>query len=213
MEKILYFEGAGMSFYSREQIDNSDVGNFRIRTAFQNLDGERFYIELGNCPRYDTTKKKPKKITDYALVIDHLFKIIENKGEEDENKTGVKTNFKEIRELDYTKQSITNWINENLNCDFDTMQVLNSFYGYRVHGKGRIYNFMEEVELNHKRAEKRKEVFNKVDDEYRKQLNEKYSVISMLSMDDKGITIRSYASDKKLLDADLPKIKRLEVTH
>src|SRR5690606_40325772 len=117
MTKILYFEGAGMDFYGKEQTDYSDVGNFRIRTAFKNNDDIAYYIELGNCPRYN---EKHKKISDFALRIDHLFKI-EDRYKEELSLGGYEINVdhKKLRQLDYTKKDITKWINENLNCNFD----------------------------------------------------------------------------------------------
>jgi len=197
---VLYFEGAGMNFYSEEQTNYSDVGNFRIRTAFKNLDGTSFYIELGNCPRFENKGKKMKVVTDFALRIEHLFKL-EDRFKEELEMGGyeMKKNHLEIRKLDYTKSSITKWINENLNCNFDTIQVLNEFYGYRVHGDG-AYNLMEDIELNHDRAAAREQAYNNVDMEYRNFLNAKYSKISLLDMDDESISIRCYASDSELKD-------------
>lgn len=211
MTKVLYFEGVGVDFYSEEQTNYSDVGNFRIRTAFKNLDGKQIYIEMGNCIRHDWTNKKPKKITDFALRIDHLFEIVHNNGSDDENKTGIVFNWKSVQKLNYTKQDITKWINENLNCDFDTIQVLDFFYGYRVHGEGRTYNFMEDIELNHARATARKEQYNKVDLEYREYLNEKYSKIGLFGMDSESITIRCHASDQALKDK--PRVQKIAVSY
>ena len=39
MKKILLFEGAGMNIYE----EGSDVGNYRIRTAFINGDGDKIF--------------------------------------------------------------------------------------------------------------------------------------------------------------------------
>src|SRR5699024_12563192 len=104
-----------------------------------------------------------------------------------------------IRILLYKKSSITKRINENINCNFYNIQVLNEFYGYRVHGDG-AYNLMEDIELNHDRAAAREQAYNNVDMEYRNFLNAKYSKISLLDMDDESISIRCYASDSELKD-------------
>lgn len=207
-KKVLYFEGAGMDFYE-EASNVSDVGNFRIRTSFKNLDGEQYFIELGNCPRYDMTKTKPKVITNYALHISCLFKVTEDKNIDDENENRVKFDWKSVRYLDYSKVDITKWINENLNCDFDTIQVLDIFHGYRVHKDNGLYNLMDHIDLNHNRAAKRKEAYDLVDSEYRTLLDEKYSKISLQEMDDESITIRCYASDKAL--GNIARIKRIQI--
>ncbi|MCM3227547.1 hypothetical protein [Terribacillus saccharophilus] len=207
--KILYFEGAGWDFYSEEQTAFSDVGNFRIRTAFKNLDGTKIYIELTNGARHDTTKEKPVVLTQFALYISHLSKI---DGTDDENKRCIKHDWKAVRLLNYTKEDITRWINENLNCDFDTISVLDSFYGYHAHGdKHGTYNLMEDIDLNHARAVARKEAYNKIDEEYRTKLREKYSVTNLLEMDDASITIRCHASDQKL--KELPRVQRVPVLY
>lgn len=213
MAKVLYFEGAGMDFYGEAE-KQSDVGNFRIRTSFLNDDGVQYYIELGRCSRYDTSKKKPKIITEFALRIDHLFKVEDRTKEElSHGAYEIKTDWQGIRELDYSKAAITKWINENLNCSFDTIEVLNDFYGYRVHGGREIYNLMEDIELNHERVAARIEAYNKIDLTYRTVLNEKYSVIGMNEMDGESITIRCHASERALQEANLPRIQTIAVAY
>lgn len=211
---VLYFEGAGMDFYSNEQTDHSNVGNFRIRTAFKNNEGVEYYIELGNTIRYDFTKKKPKVISNFALGIDHLFKL-EDRNKEELKMGGyeIKKDHNAIKQLDYTKKDIVKWINENLNCSFDTMQVLDFMYGYRVHGNNDNYNLMDNIELNHERAAKRKEEYNKVDQEYRTELNEKYSVIGLLEMNDNSITVRCYSSDEKLKNKGIERVKTISINY
>lgn len=209
--KTLYFCGMGMDFYE-EASKQSDVGNFRIRTAFTNLDGKRIFLEMGNCTRYDFSKKKPEKETDYALCIDHLFEIINNDGTDDENETRIKFDWKAVRELDYSKADITAWINENLNCDFETIEVLDWSYGYRPNGNHSTYNLMENAEINHERANARRVAYKEIDKEYRKALGQKYSKISLQKMDDDSITVKCYASDQALNKTNLPRVQRIEVT-
>lgn len=193
MKKVLYFEGAGMDY---ELNNYSDVCNYRIRTSFFNNEGIQYYIELGRSWR-PTNKKKIN--FEWALRIDHLF-LVEDR---DSDNYEISTDWKKIRELDYTTKDITKWINENLNCSFETIQVLNNFYGYRVHGDHGVYVPMEEIELNHERAIARKEAYNKIDMEYRSLLNEKYSIIGMNGMDSESISIRCHASSKALEIAGL----------
>lgn len=205
--KTLYFEGAGMDF---EPHEFSDIGNYRIRTAFTNLDGEKFYLEMGRGAIHGH-KGKSKKLTiisEWGLYAPHVFKITGDN--DDENKNHISTDWKHTRDnYQYTKKDITEWVNKNLNCDFDTIQVLDFFYGYRVHADNRGYNFMETIDLNHERAIKRKEAYNAIDTEYRTLLNEKYSKIGLLEMDDEGITIRCHASDEAL--GDIPRVKRIPI--
>lgn len=208
MEKVLYFEGAGMDFYEEAE-KNSDVGNFRIRTVFKNNDGIPYFIEMGRGAKhgYKGRSKKLTVINEWALYVSCLFEITGDN--DDENKNRVKTDWKHTRDnYLYTKEDITKWINKNLNCNFDTIQVLDLFYGYRVFAdKG--YNFMEDIELDHVRAAKRKEAYDNIDMEYRALLNEKYSKIGLQEMDHKSITIRCHASDKAL--GNIPRIKRIEI--
>jgi hypothetical protein len=229
--KTLYFEGAGMDY---EATQESNVGNYRIRTAFKNLDGEEFYIELGNGYRRN---EKGKTITEWALRIDFLFSMEDHRKLEAaeqynrdlyiayrKNKMSYaeylqkkvieppynrKLNHLEIIEVDYTKEGITQWINDNLNCDFDTIQVLDMFYGYRVHAEHRQYNLIDNHPVDHELASKRREAYNSVDMEYRQLLNEKYSKISLNEMSDNSITIRCYASDKAL--GSIPRIKTIMI--
>jgi hypothetical protein len=201
---VLYFEGAGMNYETNE---HSNVENYRVRTSFYNNEGVQYYIELGRTIRYNA---KGKVETEWALRIDHLFKVAERF--DHDKRLGsyeIKTNHIAVRQLDYTNEAITKWINENLNCSFDTVQVLNDFYGYRVHSDNEGYNVMENVEINVQRATARKEAYNKIDMEYRSLLNEKYSIITMNEMDQNSITIKCHASDTKL--RDIPRIVQIVV--
>lgn len=213
MANVLYFEGAGMDFYG-EAIKQSDVGNFRIRTAFTNNDGKKIYIELGNGARwgYKSTRSKKKTcISKWALHISHMHEITD--GDDDENKNRISHDRQATVLLDYSKEDITKWINENLNCSFDTIEVLGDFYGYRVHGDNRTYNFMEEIELNHDRAGARKQAYELADEAYREALGERYSIIGRHGMDADSLTIRCYASDEALAKTGLPRMQRIEVTY
>lgn len=203
-EKVLYFEGAGMDFETNQ---HSDVGNHRIRTAFTNDEGDLYYIELGNAIRRN---KKGVAVSNWGLRIDHLFKI-EDRHKEELNIGGyeIKTDHNEIAELNYTTDAITKWINENLNCSFDTIEVLSRFHGYGAHGENKGYNLIENHVVDHELAKKREAAYNKADQEYRSLTKSKYSVISLLDMDEESITVRSYAS-KEALDG-YPRIKRITV--
>lgn len=212
MKKVLYFEGAGMDFYEEESKKFSDVGNFRIRTSFFNNEGVQYYLELGNSVRYD---KKGKVRQGYGIHVDHWFKISDKLLNEKDYEHGyeIKKDFLTYREIDYTKKNITQWINENMNCSFDTIEVLCNYYGYRVHGDNGTYNLMETIDLNHERAKKRKEKYDEIDMEYRKTLNEKYSKIGLLEMNAESITIRCHASKESLQGKNLERIVRIPIEY
>jgi hypothetical protein len=206
MTNVLYFEGAGMNFYSEEQTSQSNVGNFRIRTSFLNNEGKQYYVEIGDGRR--PTANKNKATNEMFLHVDYFFDV-EKQLETPHKRVCLKFDIHELRKLDYTKENIIKLINETLNCSFDTMEVLNEYYGYRVHGDNGSYNTMENIELDHKRATNRKEAYEKIDLEYRSLLNEKYSVITMNEMDQNSITIKCHSSDTKL--GDNPRIVQIAV--
>lgn len=112
---ILSFKGQGMDY---EPNKFSDIGNYCIRTTFTNLEGKQYYIQLGCAPR----RNQKRKITsEWALSINSLLNLEKIEGYEEEKRV-MKPNY--ITQLDYTKKDITQWINENLNCDFDTIEVI-----------------------------------------------------------------------------------------
>lgn len=236
--KILYFEGAGMDFYSEEQTKYSDVGNFRIRTAFKNLEGTEYYIEFGRGIRREKNSKgKFIVISEWGLHIDYLFSFEDQRKRnaaiqynndlynqyregkityaEYTNRKVVelpynrKLDYDEIIQNDYTKKDITKWINKNLNCDFDTIDVLDKFYGYRVHGQHGQYNLIDDHKIDHELTKRRRKAYSEIDMTYKKLLNEKHSKISLIDMDDKSITIRCYASDEQL--GDIPRVQTVMV--
>jgi len=139
-KKTLYFEGAGMSETKR-----NDLNNCRIRTAFINLDGKEIYLELGSGNIYNKKEKEIDK--KYFLVVDHLFYIVEGIG--DENKTGITKDRQDLREnYNYSNKDITKWINKNLNCNFDNIEILPDLAGYRVHAENRGYNLADNFIYN-----------------------------------------------------------------
>ena len=200
--KILYFEGAGMEIYE----EGSNVGNYRIRTAFLNNEGKAIYIELGG------HKFNDKKVSYWRTHLDYLHYITED-GENE----SIKFNYLEIRDnVKYTKESITKWINKNLNCNFDTIEVLPWLEGYRVHADNRGYNLIDNHNVNLERANARQKAYNKIDQEFRQKLNSKYSVISLLELNDNDIVIRCHASKEKLQAAgmtDNERIIKIEVNY
>lgn len=150
-KKVLYFEGAGW-----EEADSSraTIGNCRIRTAFTNNKGKQIYLEMGTAPIYDG-----KKIVRYGIYIDDVFYITGDR--DDCNKSQIKFNYLDSRNnYDYSNEDITRWINDNLDCDFDTIIALPWLSGYRVHAEGGGYNFADDFIFNEELFNRRKKVEN-----------------------------------------------------
>lgn len=200
---ILYFEGAGMFFNNRElESSFSDVGNFRIRTSFKNLDGRQIYLELGNGKELG----KRNTLKRMFLTVDFCFYVPEDKEQEINYSElyDIRNEHLKPRKLDYTKNNIIKWINENLNCNFDSMEVLDQFYGYHVHNGDRTYNLMEDITINHKKAEARKQAYENKLKEYTIILKRKYPAISIKEMTDDYMILDNHQSDKLLKKYGLP---------
>lgn len=202
-KKVLYFEGAGCDF-EQSELNGSDVLNYRIRTSFINNDGEQYYLEMGNVYKRDSKGKNTEKM---GTRVDHFFNVADrqNVGYE------INVDWKVLHDLDYTKENLTKWINEICNCSFDTIHVIDRFYGYHVHGEQGIYNLMEDIELNHERAVKRRKAYENIDTIYKTTLNEKYSVIGLMEMNDNSITIKTHVSETKLNTSNLERVKVITV--
>ncbi len=190
--KVLFFEGAGC-------VPRGDVENCRIRTAFVNDSGEKIYLELSG---FEPHKHTPNNLKCYANIafVDYCY-ILEY-GEEKCRFDIVRKNF------EYSKKSILDFVNECLNCSFESLIVLDMFDGYRVHKDGGGYNFIEDFEYNPEQAEKARYAFHKIDMEIREQLGEKYSKISLHSIDKHAITVRCYASNESMRSHGLDPDKR-----
>lgn len=186
--KVLYFEGAGMNTYEAGE----DVGNYRIRTAFINNEGQEIYLELGG------TKFDNKNRNGWYWRVDHVFNLSISK---DENESRINVN-KGMFE-GYTKENITNWVNDNLNCNFETMEVLDDMEGYRVHGGYKDgeyqYNLMNNHKVNRARTEARKKVYNDIKTSFKEKSGEKFPCISVMAMDDEGINIRYNGYESNLV--------------
>ncbi|MDO7204271.1 hypothetical protein Q5M85_09075 [Paraclostridium bifermentans] len=59
------FEGAGMNIYE----EGSDVGNYRIRTAFIDNNGNKIYLELGGNLQNCKTSKDSDGIHILTIVL------------------------------------------------------------------------------------------------------------------------------------------------
>lgn len=196
MKKILLFEGAGMDIYE----EGSDVGNYRIRTAFIDGNGNKIYLELsGNLQNCKALKR-----FGWYTHIDYCFNLSVST---DVNISSIKLNDTFFK--GYSKKDITNYINENFNCKFDTIEVLDWMEGYRVHGDHNEKNLMDNHKLNRERTIARNKAYTQIDNEIREKLGEKYSKISLDSMDEDSITIRCYTYEKDLYKIGMNEDNRL----
>lgn len=222
MSKILYFERAGMDFDPSRQeygVEPTDIGNYRIRTAFRNNFGKQIYLELTSGTYIETIKigkrgqplKHPKEIRHpFRLHVSYAFDI-----ELGENESPILITWNETKELPFTKRNVLNLVNEKLDCDFDSVVTLPMFSGYRVHDGQDGYNLMDNHIDIPARTTERNRIYKEVAKEYFepiyrqhiesdpsiKHLTSKYESWSVVSMDDSTMTLRSYAC-KELIDDD-----------
>lgn len=148
--KVLYFEGAG---WSGADTSKNTIGNCRVRTAFTNNEGKQIYLEISAGYNYN----KKKVIERYWLHIDYAFYI--TGGKDDCNNSQIKYDWQNVRNnYNYSKEDITKWINENLNCSFNTIEVLPDLGGYKAHGDNKTYNLMENYNYNPELIQKREEI-------------------------------------------------------
>jgi len=198
-QRVLLMEGAGMSY---EIHPYSDIGNYRCRTVFTNDKGKKIYLEIKRCLKQHLQTKieqRDNPDNDWGL---HIYAdIISTYGGKSEKYIDIY--FEETRRVSYGKNSVLRWINENLDCSFTDLEVLDDFEDYRVHA-GRDsegiarYNCMEDHVVNRPRTAARKAAYDTVDAEFKKICNEKYSVISVMEMTDEHIKIRCHAAEGKL---------------
>ena len=183
-KKVLWFEGAGC-------VERGDVENCRIRTAFRNNWGIEIYLEISSV---EVTKHSPAHLREFvnAGFIDYCHTV---KGYDEE----VENLVKRYTAFEYSKDRILRLVNEHTDCSFDEIRVADSFYGYHVHKNGGGYNLMHDHVFDDKKAEAARNAFEKIDMEIRAKLEERWSKISLLSLNDSSITVRCYASKESML--------------
>jgi len=119
-KKVLYFEGAGWEGADVSQ--NTDVTNCRIRTRIRNKEGRLIYLELGCC---EVTKNSPKRYQGlkYATHFDSIF--YDDASWDKRRNYSQNLSHLEKETFEYNKANILKFINDKLNCDFETMEVIN----------------------------------------------------------------------------------------
>ena len=117
MKQTLIFEGAGWEKASSA----SDIGNCRIRTRIRNNAGEIIYLEMNGREKskYD---KNEKNYPDFIGWVQHCYI-------EDDDRSKYRK-FEGAR-FSWGAKTVLEWVNENLNCSFNSLDVQND--GVRVH--------------------------------------------------------------------------------
>lgn len=181
-KKVLFFEGAGCA-------ERGDVENCRIRTAFTNDNGDRFYLELSG---FEVHKWTPDYLKHFQNVghIDYCYQL----GKEGEK---LRADIERLN-FEYSKAGILAFVNQQIGCSFDEIKITDTFYGYRVHREKGGYNFMEDFNFDEERAAAARSAYKRIDMRIREQLGERYSKISLESIDNDGIRVRCYASDQSM---------------
>lgn len=185
--KTLYFEGAGC-------VPRGDVENCRIRAAFKNDKGQRFYLELTGIEVNEKSPERNKKYTNVGFV-DFCYEL---------GQDGEKLRFDiEKQNYEYSKAGILEFVNTELGCSFEEVKAVDVFYEYHVHKAGGGYNFIEDHTFDSDKAYRARVAFAILDTKIRRQLNEEYSKISLASIGEDSITVRCYASDKSMREHGL----------
>lgn len=185
--KTLFFEGAGA-------VERGDVENCRIRTAFTNNDGKKFYLELWGVEVNERTPAKWKQYKN-AGIVDYCYEITQ-----DGERYLIDI---ERRDFEYSKLGILNFVNLYLNCNFTDIKILDEFDCYFVNKGNGKHNFIEDYTYNEKRSQAARKAFYDIDMEIRKKMSEKYAQIQLIDVKDESITVRCYSSDKKMLECGM----------
>ena len=199
--KTLYFEGAGMDFMDQSDKDYSDVGNHRIRTAFLNDNGEKIYLEL-NHSRVEK-KDKRKHCQGYpvgALVawVDHCFYIDRKYADEELSNEYVYHECDRKVRFPYTLQGILEFVNKEIGCSFDKVEVLDRFEWYYVHGENRTYNLMDDHTPNPKRTKACHKLEKHLNRYYNDKFGTKWPPFSIQDVTDEKVSIFIYASTQAM---------------
>lgn len=122
---VLIFEGAGWA-----KAEHNGVGNCRIRTRIKNRDGRLIYLEMGGNQFSKVVMPKYAEGLNFVARIDHCYY---SDAEWDSRSCYSKAlEHLRFKNFEYTKENILDFVNESLNCSFDSMEVVNE--GLSVHG-------------------------------------------------------------------------------
>ena len=121
--KTLIFEGAGWA--GADTSKGTDVTNCRIRTRIRNNNGRLVYLEMGCCHFDKKTKYIPKYAEglEYATHIDSVH-FVDAKWDKRTCHSSSLSHLTEVH-FEYNKENIIKYVNDNLNCSFDKIEVIN----------------------------------------------------------------------------------------
>jgi len=122
MNKTLIFEGAGC-------VERGNVENCRIRTRIRNIEGRLIYLEMGGIEFTGKNIPQWSKGFKYTGRIDHLF-YCDASWDENRNHSA-SLDAITTKNYEYNKETILKLVNDNLNCNFTDIQIINE--GVRVH--------------------------------------------------------------------------------
>jgi len=208
--KTLYFEGAGWSETAKEYGINC-----RIRTAFTNTKGRKIYLELMAGKKDKKYMKGPKydMIPDIYTVVDSCHYITDDPKVDDcnasrirgENGKALENNF---NWMPYTLEDILNFINVNLDCDFDAVEVLPDYAGYHVFGDPKKYrtyagyNYGDEFQYDSKLTAKITAKVEELKEKYSKLFHQRYDNTSYWR-EGNDLHVRINVSDKVMKEAGI----------
>ena len=131
MEKVLYFEGAGVDSPTVQSEYNGI--NCRIRTAFTNNAGRKLFLELQGVHLHHDKRKRfsyPKT----SIYLSDLFVIAGNSDDCCYQLHPI--SYEKMKEVEYTLENICEFVNKYCGCSFDRVEVLPWLAGYRVFKEG-----------------------------------------------------------------------------
>lgn len=128
MKKTLIFEGAGCTGTQPQ------VGNCRIRTRLTNNDNRIIYLEMGGT---EITKHSGALQGQYINMGYVDFVFYEDIKEDRKNNHSKELRKLEHNKFEYTKENILKFVNENLNCSYNDIQIVDDGSIY-VHGTKEI---------------------------------------------------------------------------
>ena len=148
--KTLYFEGVGWAEADTSKTTN--VGNCRIRTRIRNTDGRLIYLELTGTKhegKYIPEHAKGNNVTSYIQAVFYE----DNSWDKNSNYSRALRPLENMH-FEYNKENILYFVNEKLNCNFESVEVINE--GLHVFSKENpisdcskeSYTPFKEIEIN-----------------------------------------------------------------
>ena len=138
-KKTLYFEGAGA-------VPRGEMDNCRIRTAFTNDSGEKFYLEVLGFERkgHRWYEQNSPAGWEFVAYVDHAHLITDG---EDDDCNLHRCECERNACFEYTHEALLKFVNSEFGCSFDSVFVAGELDGFHVFPESRghkDYNFGDE---------------------------------------------------------------------